>query len=302
MSNIKKIALFTTVYPEGKQFLPDFFTSLSTQKDKKFDLWVGLDRTQEAELDEFFSDIYKVIFIERKNTESNSSFRQRAIELMIERYNIIIFVDSDDILSDTRVSSSRSSLEYHDMYGCAMKIIGEQGEDLNLLFDMPPDSRIESILPRFNIFGMSNTCYSSDILKKCLPFPIDCVLLDWFVATRAWALGARIYFDPVQRMSYRQHSLNIARVIAPFTEKQIIESTKLVLAHYNLVLSKIPELHESKRRLIQDSQEYVELFYSSISKSPEKFREYVRRLNNLPINHIWWSCVAYPDLEDLWRN
>jgi hypothetical protein len=178
------LALFTTVYPEGKQFLPDFFTSLSDQTDTKFDLFIGLDRIHEAEVDKFLSDDYPVTFIERKNNESNISLRQRAVERIIEQYNGVIFVDSDDILITTRVSAGRSSLDHYDMYGCAMKIIDERGADLGISFHMPSDSHIASLLPRFNIFGMSNTCYSSEILKMCMPFPIDCVLLDWFVATR----------------------------------------------------------------------------------------------------------------------
>jgi hypothetical protein len=296
------IALFTTSYPEGKQFLPDFFTSLSAQTDTKFDLWVGLDRIQEKELDEFLCDDYPVTFIEREKNESNISLRQHAIEQMIENYNGIIFVDSDDILAETRVYAGRSSLEHNEVYGCAMKIIDERGVDLGISFQMPSDRNIASLLPWFNIFGMSNTCYSSEILKKCLPFPIDCVLLDWFVATRAWANDACMFFDPVQRMSYRQHSSNTARVIPPFTQEQIIKSTNLVLNHYSLVLNNIPELPDSKRILIETAQKYVESFNNSITPSPATLQEYILRLNKLPPNHIWWSCVAHPRLETVWKN
>jgi hypothetical protein len=295
------IGLFTTAYPEGKQFLPDFFASLSSQTDKNFDLWIGLDRIHRVELDEFISNDYSVTFLERKNNESNISLRQRAIEQMIQQFKGVIFVDSDDILAPTRVSAGRSSLEHYDVYGCAMKIIDERGADLRISFHMPSNCHIPSLLPRFNIFGMSNTCYSSKILKLCLPFPIDCVLLDWFVATRGWAHDARMYFDPVTRMSYRQHSSNTARVIPPFTEEQIIKSTNLVLQHYNLVLSNIPELPSSKRFLIENAQKYVELFNSSIKKSQMIFKEYIRSLNQLQTEHIWWSCVAHPDLEAIWK-
>jgi hypothetical protein len=183
-----------------------------------------------------------------------------------------------------------------------MKIIDERGADLGISFHMPSDSNIASLLPRFNIFGMSNTCYSSEILKTCLPFPIDCVLLDWFVATRAWAHEAHMYFDPVQRMSYRQHLSNTARVIPPFTQERIIKSTNLVLKHYTLVLNNIPELPDSKRILVETAQKYVESFNNSITQSPVIIQDYIRRLNKLPPNHIWWSCVAHPGLEAVWKN
>lgn len=295
------IALFTTAYPEGKEFLPDFFNSLSYQTDMKFDLWVGLDRIHEREISKFFSDDYPVIYIERKKTESNIMLRQRAIEKMVERYQSIVFVDSDDILAPSRVSASRSSMKHYDVYGCAMKIIDEKGADMNISFKMPPRIDISSLIPQFNIFGLSNTTYSCSVLKKCLPFPSDCVLLDWFLATRAWLQGARMCFDPEERMLYRQWSLNTARVVPPFTPEIILLSTERVLYHYHCILNNIPEILETKRILFENAINNVKLFHDSIVKSPKVLEEYLMRLNQQPSNHIWWVCVAHPELEEIWK-
>jgi len=300
--NIPRLALFTTSYPEGERYLSDFFQSVFSQTDKKFDLWIGLDRIEEHIMSDYLSKNIPVSFIKRKKNESTISLRQRAIKEMIEKYKGIIFVDSDDILAPSRVAAARSSLTKYDVYGCAMKIIDEKGTDLNITFQIPQKADFLSLLPRFNIFGFTNTSYSSDILSRCFPFPKDCVLLDWFVATRAWAQDARIYFDPVQRMSYRQHLSNTARVIPPFTQEQIIKSTNLVLKHYTRVLNNIPELPDSKRILIENAQKYVESFNYSIKRSSVRFQEYIRKLIQLPPNHIWWSCVAHPDLEEVWKN
>jgi hypothetical protein len=296
------IAVFTTVYPEGKKYLPDFFRSLSTQTDQDFDLWIGLDRLHSDELEDYIHPEPAVTLIERKKDESNISLRQNAIEKITKKYEGVIFVDSDDILAPSRVAAARSSLENYEVYGCAMKIIDEDGSDLGISFHLPSGYHIKSLLPRFNVFGMSNTCYSTETLKKCLPFPSDCVLLDWFVATRAWARDSSMVFDPVQRMSYRQHSANTARVIPPFTQEQILKATNLVLQHYYLVLTDIPELTDSKRILIEKAQKYVESFGISIHQNPGAFQKYVQRINALPPNHIWWSCVAHPDLEEVWKN
>jgi hypothetical protein len=298
----RTIAIFTTTYPEGKPFLPDFFRSVSDQTDGDFDLWIGLDRLREAELGEFVSNDYPVTCIERKSGESNISLRQRAVERMIEKYEGIVFVDSDDILLPSRVSAARSALKHYDVYGCAMHIIDEKGNDKQNSFHMPHDADFSTLLPRFNIFGMSNTGYSSEILKKTLPFPDDCILLDWFVATRAWAHDARLVFDQAERMQYRQYSLNTARVLPPFTREQIIKSTGLVLQHYNLVLHNITELPDAKRILLEQAQSYVISFNDSITQFPERLTDYVVKLNRLPAHHIWWSCVAHPKLEAIWKN
>ncbi len=299
---IPRLALFTTGYPEGERYFSDFFHSVFSQTDKKIDLWIGLDRIEERVVSDYLIKKIPVSFLERKNNESTIALRQRAIKEMIEKYPGIIFVDSDDILAPSRVAAARSNLIKYDVYGCAMKIIDENGADLNISFQVPQKSDFLSLLPRFNIFGMSNTAYSSEMIRQCLPFPKDCILLDWFVATRAWARDARMYFDRVQRMSYRQHSSNTARVIPPFTQEQIIKSTDLVLKHYTLVLNNIPELPDSKRILIENAQHSVASFNQIIKESQEILQAYIRELNKLPPNHIWWSCVAHPDLEEIWKN
>ena len=297
-----KIAIFTTVYPNGLTFLYDFFDSLASQTDNNFDLWIGLDRIKEEDLTAYELDRFRVTFVERIENESNISLRRRMIEQIIENYQSVIFVDSDDILAPTRVSVSRSLLKHYDLYGCAMKIIDEDGADMNISFGMPPGTDFSSLIPQFNIFGLSNTSYTTSMLRKCLPFPDDCTLLDWFLSTRAWLQGARIYFDPSELMLYRQWSLNTARVVPPFTQEQILISTERVLHHYHGILNNIPELSDSERIIFENKQANIKLFFCTIKQSPKIFEEYLRRLNHLPSNHIWWVCVAHPELEEIWKN
>jgi hypothetical protein len=296
-----KVAVFTTVYPEGLKFLFHFFNSISEQIDRNFDLWIGLDRINEEDLIAYELDRFRVIFVKRAENESNISLRRRTIELMIENYYGIIFVDSDDILAPARVSISRSFLKTYDLYGCAMKIINEDGTDMNNTLRMPPGTDLSSLIPRFNIFGLSNTSYSTSMLHKCLPFPDDCLLLDWFLSTRAWFHGAKIYFDPMELMSYRQWSLNTARVVPPFTPEQILISTELVLQHYHFVLTSIPEISDSNRNNYEKIQSNIKLFYDSINQYPIVFQEYIQQLNQLRSYHIWWTCVAHPELESIWK-
>jgi len=296
------MVLFTTVYPEGEKYLPDFFTSIDRQDDKEFDLVIGLDRLKTNDVEEYIPKGISIRYIERNPTESNILMRQRAIKMMVKKYTYILFVDSDDILLPTRVSAARHFLELCDVYGCAMRIIDEQGKDLNILFHPPCKSSISTVLPRFNIFGMSNTAYSSKILEKCLPFPEECVLLDWFVATKAWMNDASFIFDSTERMKYRQHSQNTARVLPPFTPEQIIKATHLVLQHYDLILKYMSPPSNKKYIQIKNAQQYICAFDKAINNSPEKFQEYIRKLNKLPPNHIWWSCVAHPELEEIWKN
>ncbi|WP_231476870.1 hypothetical protein, partial [Methanoculleus sp. MH98A] len=199
------------------------------------------------------------------------------------------------------VSAAQAALQHCDGYGCSMSIISEDGRDLAIEFNRPQKKSFQDILLRNNIFGLSNTAYRSEILRKCVPFPKNCVLLDWFIATRAMNNKANMLFDDVARMKYRQHSANTARVLPPFSAEQILYATRLVLQHYDMILGCIPELSPFFRMQIPLFQNEVLEFYNCMIQCPGLLDKYIERLNKLPAKHIWWSCVAHPDLEELWR-
>ena len=87
---------------------------------------------------------------------------------------------------------------------------------MGMTFGLPPRAEPEMCFPRNNVFGLSNSAFRSDLLRRCLPIPADAVLVDWFLATRAWLMGARMAFDPEVEMDYRQYGGNMARVGPPF--------------------------------------------------------------------------------------
>lgn len=296
-----KSVLFTTVYPEGIKYLNDWYFSVEQQDTLNFDIWIGCDRLSPTEAQKAMGNRVKAMWILRNEGESPTKFRERAIRRMVDQYSEVIFVDSDDILEPSRVSAAQDTLQYCDGYGCSMDIIDEDGRDLAIKFRRPQNTDLADLLLKNNIFGLSNTAYHSETLKKCLPFPKNCVLLDWFIATRVMNNNGDLFFDDIARMKYRQHSANIARVVPPFSAPQILYSTKLVLQHYDHVLRYIPELSPFFRKHITLFRDLVLLFNKRMTKSTETLAEYIERLNKLPAKHIWWSCVAHPDLEELWK-
>ncbi|KAF1076908.1 hypothetical protein [Methanogenium sp. MK-MG] len=296
-----KSALFTTVYPEGAKYLNDWYSSVNHQDTSEFDIWIGCDRLSIEEAQNAMGGRIEATWIIRNDNELPIQFRERAIRKMIDQYSGIIFVDSDDILEPSRVSSAQNALEHCDAYGCSMCIIDESGNDLSIEFNRPPNVEISDLLLRNNIFGLTNTAYNSETLKKCLPFPQNCVLLDWFIATMAMNNNAKMFFDDIPKMKYRQHSANTAPVLPPFSNQQILYATELVLQHYDIVLKNIPKLNHLFKSKITFAKNDVLTFYNSMIQSKEKLDEYTKRLNKLPAKHIWWSCVAHPDLEELWK-
>lgn len=297
-----KLALYTTVYPGVEKYLSTWYSSVCSQTDKNFDIWIGIDKIEVSSVISAMGADPLATWVKAAKGDTPAQIRQKAIIEMVAKYPAVIFVDSDDILEATRVEAARDALEINDVNGCALRLIDENGDDLGMIFKPTDGANVASILPYSNVFGLSNTAYGTQILKKCLPIPAECVLVDWFLITRAWALGAHLNFDFTFRMAYRQHSRNIAGVLPPFSAKQIMLATENVLNHYKCVLTYIPNLLPEYRNKIEESHKNVEAFYKSITGSRDILNLYVSSLNQLSSNHIWWDFVANPKLEEIWKN
>lgn len=230
--------------------------------------------------------------------------RQRVIYKILDsrQYGAVVFVDADDLLYPTRIAAAREALAGCDLAGCAMELIDGDGAPTGIEFKRSAGFEIPESLARQNIFGLSNTAYRTELLSRLLPVPKTCVAMDWFLATTAWGLCARICFDATPRMYYRQYGANQARVLPPFTENEVTAAARLVLDHYRLMLDPRSTMDGSIRCALREAQAIVEVFWSNVVRSPERLQVYVQQLNRLEQPHIWWDCVAHPALEGLWSS
>lgn len=300
--NVKPLAVFTTFYPEGRKFFPDFIHSLANQSDNNYHLIIGLDRIDALELDFLEKIIVPKVIIESQKGESPVSLRCRALELLIDQYDGVIFIDSDDILCPSRIEAARKMLEKDIVYGCAMRIIDENGNYLSKDFQYPYNNRIASEIPlMFNIYGMTNTAYSSSILKKCLPISDDVKILDWYLATKAWILGASFQFDRIPRMNYRQYGNNIAKVIPPFSGKYISFIVELLIDHYNQIIN-IPNMQKKYYKMFLSQIKDLSNFKVYVINDKDTFKKYLDQLNSMQKSHIWWDFIMDPELDYLWRS
>jgi hypothetical protein len=140
------------------------------------------------------------------------------------------------------------------------------------------------------------------MLRRCLPIPAENQLVDWLLATRAYALGAKMTFDARPLMSYRQHSENIARVLPPFSGKEVDAASRHVLRHYESLLHGPALLPDPQRSALDAESRRVRAFHLSLAASAERRQRYIDALNALPPRYVWWSCVANPKLEEVWRS
>lgn len=295
-----RLAVYTTVYPGSEPFLADWYQSVARQTDRHFDLWVGLDGLTPAQVGAATGRPLLAHWVRARAGDTAADIRQRSFEALIPRYDAIVFVDSDDVLHPTRVASARESLASTDVSGCALRLADAHGKDLGVVFGVPGDADLRQLLPRRNVFGLSNSAYRTSVLERCLPVPSECVLVDWLLASRACAAGAILGFDDVPRMTYRRHPGNCVPVLPPFTTDQVLTASARVVRHYELLLDRGWRWGTAERQPFEAARARAEAFGRAIATCPPVLDRYVSALNELTPEYVWWWVVAHPALEDLW--
>jgi hypothetical protein len=298
-----KLAVYTTIYPAVLKYLPEWYKSVQTQTDLDFELWIGLDALKQADMEDSLGCRVEARWVEATANSTPAQIRDRALAQLTAAGCDVILVDSDDILQVTRVAAARRELRTSDLAACALKIVDESGQSLGSEFNLDPAQESSQILPGNNVFGFSNSAYRCELLERCLPIPDDAVLVDWYLATRAWLFGAKLSFDREVRMSYRQYGANTARVRLPFWPDQILSDSALVRRHFQLVLASGGQERFQPGRwaqLLSVAHDF-EQFERYINQSPANLNAYLESLNRVVKQPIWWTSVAYSPLAHMWK-
>lgn len=303
MEDLERLAVFTVAYPGVEPFLAPFHRSLREQTDLDFDLWVALDAVTPVEVVAAVGRDPGATWVVAEPGATPAEVRQRAFELLVERYDGIVFVDADDLLAPTRVAAARRGLASAGLTVCALDLVDAGGAALGARMGLPAGGDPDAGLPRTNAFGLSNTAYRSAVLERCLPVPASARAVDWFLATRAWLAGATIAVDPEPRMRYRQHGANMTVVRPPFREAQVRRDAAHVAAHLALVRSAPGERPRPDRlAAVAAAAAEVDAFTRVVVDDPHLLGRYVRRLEALTWPSSWWAHVAHPSLRAWWAD
>jgi hypothetical protein len=301
--SMESLAVYTTIYPGVKDFLADWYDSVRRQTDRDFHLWIGLDSLDIDSVEAVVGDRIDATWVSGAAGDTPAQVRQRAWEQIVSRHEGVVLVDSDDVLHPTRVQAARAALRSAEVVGCALRLVDRLGADLHMIMRVPDGTAPMDILPRRNLYGLSNTAYRCDVLGRCLPVPTDVVHVDWFLATRAWLSEAVLTFDSVVRMDYRQHGANMAQIRGPFTADRVLTDTVSVRHHFDILKASVGTSGAPDRlALLEQVATDVDAFYQHMAMDPERLDRYVRALNSLGPSPIWWSHVAHPSLRELWMN
>ena len=300
---MSRLAVYTTWYPGVERFVGDWFRSVVGQTDGSFDLWVGVDGLDFRRVAGPLGGLSGTRWVVAEPGDTPARVRESALVRIVQEYPAVVFVDSDDVLMPSRFAAARAALERHDVVGCALKIANEEGKDLGVRFGPPAGAEWAELLPRHNVFGLSNSAYRSEVLRQLLPLPETCLLIDWLFATRAWALGHDLFFDEEPGMCYRQYGANVAKVVPPFSEEDVVRATERVAGHYRFVLDDPSwRLGPLPRARVEAARARFSVFERFLTTRPDGRRRYLEALNGIAPRYVWWWAVANPELEHIWMN
>jgi len=204
-----KVAFLTTIFPTEERFLLDFLNSIASQTYKNFDVIIVNDGYKN------FHDIkikYKNLsIIELPYLSTPAKNREYGINYCIdEKYNIIIFGDSDDYFSDNRVELLLSMLKDNDIVVNDVSLFNDNGiyETMYISNRLNDGSKVTySYIKNKNIFGLSNTAVRVNILNR-MKFDKDLVAVDWFLYKELLKKGCVAKFTNKAITYYRQHPNN----------------------------------------------------------------------------------------------
>jgi len=206
---MKTVAFLTTIFPMKEQFLIDFFDSLSRQTYDKFDVIVvndGYDNFYDVKM-----KYQNLSIIELPYSDTPAKNREYGINYCIDnKFDILIFGDSDDYFSNNRITKSVKLLSDHEIVVNDLTTFDKTGiiQHKYISTRVKNNSIINySFIKDKNIFGMTNTAINLNILDK-VKFDDSLVAVDWLMFKDLLKLGHKAIFTNEIISYYRQYSDN----------------------------------------------------------------------------------------------
>jgi len=206
---MKNVAFLTTIFPMKEQFLNDFFDSLSRQTYDKFDVIVvndGYDNFYDVKM-----KYQNLSIIELPYSDTPAKNREYGINYCIDnKFDILIFGDSDDYFSNNRITKSVKLLSDHEIVVNDLTTFDKIGivQHKYISNRVKNNSIINySFIKDKNIFGMTNTAINLNILDK-VKFDDSLVAVDWLMFKDLLKLGHKAIFTNEIISYYRQYSDN----------------------------------------------------------------------------------------------
>jgi glycosyltransferase involved in cell wall biosynthesis len=247
---VKRVAFFTTIFPMKEQYLHDFFTSLKQQTYKDFDVIIVNDGYLNFEKIKIaYGQTLSIIELLSTNTPAKN--REFGINYCIDnKYDVLIFGDSDDFFETNRIEKSLQLLEEYDVVVNDLSLFDENGVYEARYFS----NRLENLtqinfdfIRDKNIFGLSNTAIRLEKMHKVV-FSGDLIAVDWHLFSILLMSDKRAVFTNETVTFYRQYSENLIG-LKELNQQTFERGVEVKKRHYEALNSKTKDFLKETDRL-----------------------------------------------------
>jgi hypothetical protein len=282
---MEKTAVFSVIFPANLPFFSAYLDSLTQQKEQHFDLLLLIDGVSDMETRLLeYRDMLNIKT--RIVSGSVAAIREYAIEWILSlSYDFIIFSDTDDLFTESRVAVCCHHLESYTM---VVNDVSPFTEEQNAV----PEGFWKNRLPdrftfsandveRYNFAGLGNSAVRKEMLRP-VQIPEQLVAVDWFLFYQ-WLQGVTAIFIHDGAVRYRQHSTNLIG-LHQVDEKKMNRILNTKLLHYQHLASGFPQV---KKYLTENKNK------QKMIENPEQRSRILEDINTKTINYFWWEETEY---------
>lgn len=245
-----KVAFFTTIFQMNRQYLVDFFDSLSRQTYKEFDVIVVNDGYENfRKIKPIYNESLNIVELQYSNTPAKN--REYGINYCIDNgYDVLVFGDSDDYFEQNRVEKSLQLLKEYDVVINDLSLFDESG----VYAEKYLSHRVKNLevvdfafIKDKNICGLSNTAIKLEGTHKIV-IPNDLIAVDWYLFSTLLMEGKKAVFTNETISYYRQHQQNTVG-FKKLNEVSFKKGIEVKQKHYKALNDKSDRFSQELKRL-----------------------------------------------------
>jgi len=282
------------IYPSIEPYLPDYLDSIDNQTDKNFDLLIlnhGLKLSTYQTFPQ--NTILKVVELNSTPAQIRATIISYAIK---NDYDYLVFSDTDDYFSRSRVGLVRNGLKQYDFIYNELCIVSSERKNIQCDFLSKAGVKLEysrfSDLLNRNIFGFTNTAVTVMKLNK-LYIPKDLIAVDWWIFSILLLNGCKGGFIPKAKSYYRQSEINLIGIKQRLNDEKLHFGINVKINHYKHLLDycKQNKFRKEINICTNKLEEMVEL--NKEIKNPRFMSKYIEVINRNydEIFCGWWSEI-----------
>jgi hypothetical protein len=284
-----KACIFSVIHEGSINYFSAFLLSLDSQTNQNFDLYLVIDKVSKSFLLKIVSSIshnFNITFFECSGGILENRVKGlQNLESKGDKYDAIIFADSDDLLSYNYVDEVLKDIQNYDFVFCDLVPFYNEKipqKKVGIWHERFENSSIIEVdfLKDKNVLGFGNTAVNFKVIKRVNEMYPEPLAPDWYFFKQVLTSNDRIKFNHVALVLYRQHSTNIVghKLMSVQRLRHIFNVKE---DHYNLMFYDDIMINEEINNL-------KELFNSN-----ESLVDAIDMINRARFNFFWWEETKY---------